>query len=414
MNVALDRDLYEGNGDLLRGTFANGKPQSEYTSKVVELEAASIATTGLVLRWTPILPGSIFVSTGTAPNRVVYVDVPDAFVAGSATTGKLYSLTEGTNFDTIEKVNVNGRVTRIFTKAGVVVDPADGTAAGTVAYGSTRDVKAGDIVAKDGNANNVSFFGAITPKAAISNAAVEYQYENEYIPQNDIPLIGMKMEYKQLFAKARRIAIYFSQLADFEAQKDYGFNLGDDLRKQAEFQLQYEIDTEVVENLVKLGDANTNAIVNWSSTPPHDVYSNLRDHFYTLQVAIAEANAKLFAITQKFHATYLLVGPAGLRFFSMMDTFKMLTGTKFGFGPYVAGELGGVKVICTPVITGSDMYLGVNTPEASAICYGTYMPIVPTQLLQYADGGNSQGFSTLYDLVVLNDNLVAKIAVDAQ
>ena len=36
------------------------------------------------------------------------------------------------------------------------------------------------------------------------------------------------------------------------------------------------------------------------------------------------------------------------------------------------------------------------------------MPIVPTQLLQYADGATSQGFSTLYDLKVLNENLVVK------
>lgn len=34
------------------------------------------------------------------------------------------------------------------------------------------------------------------------------------------------------------------------------------------------------------------------------------------------------------------------------------------------------------------------------------MSIVPTQLLQYADGGNSQGFSTMYALEKLNDNLV--------
>lgn len=34
------------------------------------------------------------------------------------------------------------------------------------------------------------------------------------------------------------------------------------------------------------------------------------------------------------------------------------------------------------------------------------MPIVPTQLLQYADGGTSQGWSTLYDLKVLNDALI--------
>lgn len=34
------------------------------------------------------------------------------------------------------------------------------------------------------------------------------------------------------------------------------------------------------------------------------------------------------------------------------------------------------------------------------------MPIVPTQLLQYADGGTSQGWSTLYDLKVLNADLI--------
>lgn len=34
------------------------------------------------------------------------------------------------------------------------------------------------------------------------------------------------------------------------------------------------------------------------------------------------------------------------------------------------------------------------------------MAIVPTQLLGYADGGMSQGWSTLYDLAELNPMLV--------
>lgn len=34
------------------------------------------------------------------------------------------------------------------------------------------------------------------------------------------------------------------------------------------------------------------------------------------------------------------------------------------------------------------------------------MPVVPTQLLGYADGGMSQGWSTMYDLKVLNENLI--------
>ena len=34
------------------------------------------------------------------------------------------------------------------------------------------------------------------------------------------------------------------------------------------------------------------------------------------------------------------------------------------------------------------------------------MAIVPTQLLQYSDGGTTQGWSTMYDLQVLNKNLI--------
>ena len=41
------------------------------------------------------------------------------------------------------------------------------------------------------------------------------------------------------------------------------------------------------------------------------------------------------------------------------------------------------------------------------------MAIVPTQLLQYADGGTSQGWSTLYDLKVLNANLLVKGKITA-
>lgn len=57
------------------------------------------------------------------------------------------------------------------------------------------------------------------------------------------------------------------------------------------------------------------------------------------------------------------------------------------------------------------MYVGVNTADASAILLGIYMAVAPTQLVEFADGGNSQGFSTLYDCVVINPNLVVKINV---
>ena len=43
---------------------------------------------------------------------------------------------------------------------------------------------------------------------------------------------------------------------------------------------------------------------------------------------------------------------------------------------------------------------------SAPMVYAPYMAVLPTQLLQYADGGNSQGFSTVYALEDLNKSLV--------
>ena len=43
-----------------------------------------------------------------------------------------------------------------------------------------------------------------------------------------------------LVAKARRIAIYYSQMAAFEAKTDYGFDLGAQLAEKAVGELMYK------------------------------------------------------------------------------------------------------------------------------------------------------------------------------
>lgn len=40
------------------------------------------------------------------------------------------------------------------------------------------------------------------------------------------------------------------------------------------------------------------------------------------------------------------------------------------------------------------------------------MPIIPTQLLGFADGTMSQGFSTVYDMRILNPALIEKITIE--
>lgn len=79
-------------------------------------------------------------------------------------------------------------------------------------------------------------------------------------------------------------------------------------------------------------------------------------------------------------------------------------------GPYMAGNINGIKVFVSPMLTSGEFYLGVNQGalQASAGVYAPYMPVVPTQLIEMADGANSQGFCTMYDSKILNANLLVK------
>ena len=77
-------------------------------------------------------------------------------------------------------------------------------------------------------------------------------------------------------AKVRRIAVYYSQIAAYQAKQDYGFDLADQLAQQAVGQLNYEIDTEVCELLINNADADGDLV--WSKTLPVGVNKNTIQH----------------------------------------------------------------------------------------------------------------------------------------
>lgn len=91
------------------------------------------------------------------------------------------------------------------------------------------DVK---IIANDDTVTyaNLDTDGKVPTSAFPADAAtkpfrVAYVYNNIVIPQNDLPMLKAEMKSIPLIAKARRIAVYFSQIAAFQAKTDYGLNL---------------------------------------------------------------------------------------------------------------------------------------------------------------------------------------------
>ena len=268
------------------------------------------------------------------------------------------------------------------------------------------DVK---IIAADGTITYANLVDGKVPAASLSEGAkVAYMYDNIVIPQNDLPILNAKMESIALVAHARRIAVYYSQIAAFQAKTDYGFDLGDQLAEKAVGQLEYEIDTEVTQLLIDNAEGPAvPGTLTWSKTLPIGV--SKRDHYAGFMEIVELAKKEVYDRTKRFVPNYMVCASDLIPVLSFIDSFKAAPTSNIN-GPYYAGTLGSLKVFVTPNITAGDFVIGVNGNDmmSSAAVYAPYMPVVPTQLLQFADGATSQGFSTLYDLKLLNKALLVK------
>lgn len=285
-------------------------------------------------------------------------------------------------------------IVSITTAAGVAVDVAN---------------DASITVGADGKTLTISN-GTGTAIGATDVVKVKYIYDNVVIPQNDLPLLNAEMDNIALFAKPRRIAIYYSQIAAYQAKTDYGFDLGAQLAEKAVGQLEYEIDTEVTDLLIE--NATEEADLTWSRTQPIGV--SKAEHYEGFSEIIDIAKQHVYDRTKRFVPNYMLIASNILPILNFIKGFAPAPAGRIN-GPYFAGTLNGVKVFVTPNIDAGKFVIGVNGDDlmSSAAVYAPYMPVVPTQLLQYADGGTSQGFSTLYDLKMLNPLLLVAGKVTA-
>lgn len=193
-------------GDVFNSPFGLGNVDPNYTSQTISGEAKPAAEAAAVtgnLNWTPVIPGTVNIVHG----NVNITDNGEGVLTGTGLTG-------------------NGKI--------------DYT---TGAYSYT-----------------------LTTQDLTSIPFANYQYNNVVIPQNDLPILNAEIESIPLVAKARRIAIYYSQIAAFQAKTDYGFDLGDQLAEKAVGQLSYEIDTEVTQLLIDNAPADGDLV--WSKTLP--------------------------------------------------------------------------------------------------------------------------------------------------
>jgi hypothetical protein len=299
----------------------------------------------------------------------------------------------------VEELKATGKFTPGFTAAeGVFVNNE----------GEKCDLR---VTRADGTVEFYKLADTITLGEGETSVKVAYMYNNITVPMDmeSIPAVKAEMKSMALLAKARRIAVYYSQIAAFQAKTDYGFDLGDQLAEKAVGQLSYEIDTEIVNLLDETaGDVATvdeKYPLSWNRTLPQGV--SKAEHYEGFSEVIEVGKQIIYDRTKRFAPNYMVIASNVLPILTFMKGFSAAPTGQIN-GPYFAGTLNGVKVFVSPAIKAGRFLLGVNGDDmmSSVAVYAPYMAIVPTQLLQYADGGTSQGWSTMYDLKVLNKDLI--------
>lgn len=244
--------------------------------------------------------------------------------------------------------------------------------------------------------------GRIKVHGATGDIRVKYLYNNVLIPQDDIPHLNMVVDGTTLEAKPRRLAIYYSQMAAFQAKVEMGLDLGDVLSTQAVGEVHYEIDTEVVNLLVNSAPADVT--VTFDKRVPVGV--SISQHYESFRKTLIAASNTIYKRTGKYTANYVLAAPDLLEVFGLLKDWKP-SGRK-PVGPYYAGTAGNLKVYISPAIPQGKFAVGFHGDDlaTSAAVLGLYMPIVPTTPMQFSDGGTAVGFSTLYALKLLNPCLL--------
>lgn len=274
-------------------------------------------------------------------------------------------------------------------------------------------IMAENVTQKDSEGNptpvTVDATGKITAGASAGDR-IRYIYDNQYIPQDKLPSVVARMNGISLTAKARRLAVEYSQFAAFQAKQDYGMDFEATIAQQAQAELEYEIDSEAVLLVKETADALTaDHKFEWVDEELDTVSYSMKAEGFARK--LEQAKAAVYKATGRFMPNWMLVSPDVMPILTFVKGFNASNNTVAN-GPYVAGTVAGMKVIVSPMLTKA-CYLGVLGADGKTAVgvYAPYMPIVPTQLLGFADGRMSQGFSTLYDMQIINPLLLSKIEI---
>jgi hypothetical protein len=321
----------------------------------------------------------------------------DAFVNGNVTTAQNFSMRWTPVRTGSIKVTVGDKVCNEKTAtASAAVSGFDATFAEN---GITVSIK------RSNGALQVT-----TATASTDHIIVDYEYDNVYVPANDIPTYGAVVEAIPMTAKPHKVRIAFDALSNLIYKNDYGIDIAKELPKKAVEDFMYSIATEVSDAIVKAAPLSSHTL-NWGLNVQNGW---IAQHYASFGSVLAAAQAAITKVTKIFAGNRCFIGSALVPVVMACPGWKGVD-TEGKIGTQLIGTIGNLKVYYkqdmddyTYVVfskgTGTEFCVGLLGMYMSALPAS----IVPTQLLEYSDSLNEQGFYSLYDFKIINPALSVK------
>jgi hypothetical protein len=340
---------------------------------------------------------SQYTSTLTSDSAVVAV-------AGTSTISQLRwkpvrlpSMTEAHNFSVVTGAG-------LFTMA--LADSAAVQGDGSVLVSWTTPATLTAQVASSGAITVTGDAGAIPA----TSMTVTYEYDNVSLPANDIPTYGSKVEAIPMAAEPHKLRITFDALSNLIYKHDYGIDLAKELPKKAIEQFMFDIANEVSDSIVREAPTSVYTMA-WSLAAPDGW---IAQHYASFGSVLAAAQDAIAEVTQVYAGNRAFIGGALLPVVRALPGFKPAD-VEGKIGTQLIGSYGDIKIYRKP---GMDRYTYVvfskgQGTELSVGLLSIYMAVlpgtlVPTQLIETADGLSSQGFYSLYAYKTLNPVLSVK------
>lgn len=397
-------ESYEGIGS--NSAVAQMNPVGSYKNFIIKVASLGIPALD-VFDWVHVE------SMATANSQVLFTRYSRMSNKGQSKQGDVVSDPFGIYYRDVNGERENA-VDPNYSSELVVEEATFASKKATLKWLPVREVVSvvanGVALAKDTDYTIDLATGVITLTGDATSAVVTYRWDNKHLPAEDLPTFGAKVEAIPLVAKPHKLRIVFDALDNLIYKNDYNIDISKELPKKAVEDFMFSIATKVSNEIV--AKAPTSQYTMPFSLAAPDGW--IAQHFAAFGLVLNAAAAAITKVTNIYAGNRCFIGSALVPVVMGTPGFKAAD-TEGKLGTQLIGSIGNLKIYYKPDM---DSYTYVvfskgQGTELSVGVLGIYLAalpasIIPTQLLEFADGMNSQGFYSLYDYVHINPMLSVK------